>query len=226
MSYYSEKLSGERLRECYENAPNRVKQYLDEEIRFVSDRIDPGSTVLELGCGYGRVALELAQAAGRVVGIDTSTESLDLARRLAGSLSNCEFLEMDALDLKFPDNEFDLTVCIQNGICAFGVDRQELVRESLRVTRPGGAVLFSSYSERFWKHRLEWFEVQAKLGLIGEIDYTATGAGVIACRDGFRAGTMTPPDFIKLCARTGIEPIITEVDGSSIFCELVVTDTA
>jgi ubiquinone/menaquinone biosynthesis C-methylase UbiE len=222
LSYYSDNLGGERLRMCYEIAPRRVKQYLAEEIRFVKRRIEPGSDLLELGSGYGRVAIELAKSAGRVVGIDTSTESLELARRLAGGSPGCEFIEMDAVDLRFPDDEFDATVCVQNGICAFGVDREELVRQALRVTRPGGLVLLSSYSESFWPHRLEWFEIQAGKGLLGEIDYDSTGNGVIVCRDGFRSGTMTPTDFRELCARAGVEPVITEVDGSSVFCEIIV----
>ena len=70
------KLGGTRLRECYDTAPARVKQYLNAEIHFVMDRLESGSAVLELGCGFGRVTLELAKVAGHVVGIDTSTESL------------------------------------------------------------------------------------------------------------------------------------------------------
>jgi 2-polyprenyl-6-hydroxyphenyl methylase/3-demethylubiquinone-9 3-methyltransferase len=210
------------LRECYEVAPPRVQQYLDEEIRFVIDRIEPDSAVLELGCGYGRVAIELARVAGRVVGIDTSAESVALARIHAESIPACEFLEMDALDIRFPDAEFDMVACVQNGICAFGVDQARLVREAVRVTRPGGLVLLSSYAERFWPHRLEWFRIQAERGLVGEIDIHATGNGVIVCKDGFRSGTMSPAGYEKLCARIGLESTITEVDGSSVFCELVV----
>jgi ubiquinone/menaquinone biosynthesis C-methylase UbiE len=199
-----------------------VRQYLDAEIRFVLDRLEPGDAVLELGCGYGRVALELTKVAGHVVGIDTSVESLTLAAKMAEAGSTCEFAEMDALDLQFPDEEFDAVVCIQNGICAFGVDPLRLLAEALRVTRPGGRALFSSYSDRFWKHRLRWFELQAERGLVGEIDRGATGDGVIVCKDGFRAGAMSPEGFESLCARAGIVPTITEVDGSSVFCELFV----
>jgi len=222
MSYYSQKLGGARLRECYEVAPARVKQYLDAEIRFVMDRLEPGASVLELGCGYGRVMLELAKAAERVVGIDTCSESLALARELAGSSSICEFYEMDALDLRFADDEFDAVVCVQNGICAFNVDQTRLVREALRVTRTGGRVFFSSYAEKFWPHRLEWFELQAERGLVGEIDYDSTGEGIIVCKDGFRAGAMNPAEFKGLCEQVEIAPVITEVDGSSVFCEIVV----
>lgn len=222
MGYYADNLSGSRLKECYEIAPPRVRQYLEAEIRFVRERLEPGDIVLELGCGYGRVALELAKVAPRIVGIDTSVESLDLARKTAGVGSTCQFVEMDALDLQFPDHEFDVVVCVQNGICAFGVDQLRLIGEALRVTRPGGRVLFSSYSDRFWKHRLRWFELQAERGLVGEIDYESTGRGIIVCKDGFRAGAMSSEGFESLCSRTGIVPVITEVDASSVFCELVV----
>ncbi len=202
MGYYVENLSGERLRKVYEIAPPRVRRYLRAEIDHVLSRLSPEGSVLELGCGYGRVAFELANAAGRVVGIDTSPENLALARRLAGDSGRCEFLEMDAADLSFPDGEFDAVVCIQNGICAFGVDQKRLLGEAVRVTRSGGRVLFSSYAERFWSERLGWFQLQAELGLVGEIDREATGDGAIVCRDGFRA------------------------DGSSVFCEIVVPGAA
>jgi SAM-dependent methyltransferase len=218
--YYTGKLSGERLRQCYDIASPRVKQYLEAEIRFVLGRLDRDDLVLELGCGYGRVALRLAAAARCVVGIDTSTESLALARRLAGPASRCEFAEMDALDLAFPDSTFDDVVCVQNGICAFGVDQEALLREAVRVTRPGGRVLFSSYAERFWPERLEWFESQAALGLVGAIDHERTGSGTIVCEDGFHARMVSPQEFRRLGERLGVEPEVTEVDGSSVFCEL------
>lgn len=218
--YYTEKLSAERLVRCYEIASPRVRQYLEAEIEFVLDRLHGEDRVLELGCGYGRVAFELARIARRVVGIDTSRESLELARRLAGENSTCEFLEMDATDLRFPAAAFDVVACVQNGICAFGVDQLRLVREALRVTRPGGLVLFSTYSQRFWGERLAWFEAQAAAGLVGEIDHEKTRDGTIVCRDGFRVGCLTHEEIKRLCAGLGMEPRITEVDASSVFFEL------
>ncbi len=218
VSYYANKLSGERLQKCYELAPPRVLRYLEAEIQHVLEFVEPGDDVLELGCGYGRVALRLAEKVGTVVGIDTSVKSLSLARRLAADHSTCTFLQMDAVDLALDASSFDLVVCIQNGISAFGVDQGALVREAMRVTRPGGRVLFSSYSEKFWAHRLEWFESQAGAGLIGPIDYAETGAGTIVCTDGFRAGAMTAFDFHRLCSRTGADAVTQEVDDSSLFC--------
>ena len=71
---------------------------------------------------------------------------------------------MDASRLAFVDGSFDLVACVQNGICAYAVDQRALIRESLRVLRPGGKALFSSYAESFWEPRLAWFERQAAAG--------------------------------------------------------------
>ena len=221
-SYYSQKLSAERLRLCYEIAPPRVKRYLETEIEFVLGKIKESDRVLELGCGYGRVLQRLVGKARTVVGIDTWHASLRLAQEISGIYPSYILCEMNALELGFRDCQFDVVICIQNGISAFGVDQRKLMEEAMRVTRSGGTVLFSSYSERFWGDRLEWFQIQSDHGIIGEIDEDATGSGVIVCKDGFRATTVGPDEFLSLSMDPDIETQITEVDGSSIFCEVTV----
>jgi 2-polyprenyl-6-hydroxyphenyl methylase/3-demethylubiquinone-9 3-methyltransferase len=220
-SYYAEKLGGRRLRRCYEIASPRVRQYLEAEIQYVLNHLKSTDIVLEMGCGYGRAVLRMAQVAKLVVGIDTSDESLALAQETALLDPRCEFLQMDAVALWFPDGEFDAVVCIQNGICAFGVDQEALFREALRATRPGGLLQFSTYSDQFWEDRLAWFEAQAAEGLLGPIDHSASVDGTIVCDDGFRAGRLTPGDLKSLCSRLDVEPEIAEVDDSSVFCEII-----
>jgi len=220
--YYTKKLAAERLRACYDLAPPRTKAYLEAEIDVVLKRTRPAMAVLELGCGYGRVLERLLPAVHVAFGVDTSLPSLRMARELKGHKASLHLACMDAITMGFRDRVFDLTVCIQNGICAFAVDQQRLFREALRVTRSGGLVLFSSYSAQFWEHRLQWFEIQSAHHLIGEIDYQATGNGVIVCKDGFRATTADRTTFETLAAGLGLVPRITEVEGSSLFCEIVV----
>lgn len=220
--YYSHKLSAERLKRCYEIAPPRVKQYLEAEIEFIMEKIKPSDMVLELGCGYGRALKKLTTKAKTVVGIDTSYTSLLLAKEIMSNDPQCYLLAMDAVKLGFGNKRFDKVICIQNGISAFGVDQRKLIEEAMRITRSGGHVFFSSYSENFWKDRLAWFRIQAEHGLIGEIDEEATGHGVIVCKDGFRATTVGRDDFASLTSHLDIHPLITEVNGSSVFYEIQV----
>ena len=218
--YYKDNLSGESLKRVYKIAPPRVRQYLDAEADHVAGRVRSGADVLELGCGYGRILPGLAKKVGTVVGVDTSYDNLILGKWELAHLRQCHLLCMDAARLGFRDGEFDCVVCIQNGISAFHVDQRDLIREAVRVAKPGGTVLFSTYAERFWSDRLEWFELQAEAGLLGEIDYEKTGKGVIVCKDGFTATTVSPEAFRKLTADLDAEVDLVEVDASSLFCEI------
>lgn len=218
--YYSKKLAGERLKQCYDVASPRVRQYLDAEIAYVKSRLKATDEVLELGCGYGRVTLDIAGSVKRMVGVDIAEESIDLAQRNDPG-HRCEYQVMDAVDLQFPENSFDAIICVQNGICAFGVDQVRLLEEALRVVRDKGLLLFSTYSDQFWADRLHWFEAQAAAGLMGSVDRSRCGEGVIVCEDGFCAGRMKPEDFAAICSSVSVKPEITEIDDSCLFCEIV-----
>jgi ubiquinone/menaquinone biosynthesis C-methylase UbiE len=220
--YYSDTLSAERLMQCYDLAPPRVRQYLEAEINHVLERVPEYSVVLELGCGYGRVLRRLVSHAKLAIGMDTSLESLALAREMLRDHPACRLAAMDAAVMGFRNSCFDAVICIQNGISAFHVDQHQLLAEAVRVTRPGGKVLFSSYAEQFWGARLDWFRIQAEHGLVGKIDEAATGEGTIICRDGFTATTITARQFASLAADLGLAAQISAVDESSLFCELLV----
>jgi ubiquinone/menaquinone biosynthesis C-methylase UbiE len=220
-AYYSQKLSAMRLKQAYDIAPPRIRQYLDAEVKHVMEKIRLGDHVVELGCGYGRILPQLAKNAGWVVGIDRSLPTLELAQQILETIPNCSLSQMNAVSLGFRDGTFDCVVCIQNGISAFHVDQRALISESVRVTRPGGTVLYSSYSDKFWEDRLQWFELQSKAGLLGAIDYYKTKNGVIVCKDGFTATTVRGEDFLALTAHLSVDVQIVEVDESSLFCEIV-----
>jgi 2-polyprenyl-6-hydroxyphenyl methylase/3-demethylubiquinone-9 3-methyltransferase len=222
VGYYSEKLSAARLRLAYEIAPPRVRQYLRAEINHVRSKIRKGDSVLDLGCGYGRALPSFSRTAGLTFGIDSSLSSLRSALGITMELPKIHIACMDAVCLAFADNTFDKIVCIQNGISAFHVDQRELIRETIRVARPGGVVFFSTYSEKFWDQRLEWFRLQSAAGLLGEIDMSKTGNGVIACKDGFTATTVTPEDFARLTSEFDMKSETVEVDESSVFFEISV----
>jgi demethylmenaquinone methyltransferase/2-methoxy-6-polyprenyl-1,4-benzoquinol methylase len=104
----------------------------------------PGGAALDVCCGTGDLALELAGRvgpAGTVVGCDFSERMLDLARTKAterGS-ANVRFEWADALDLPYPDGSFDAATV------GFGArnlaDLDQGLRELARVVRPGGRLV-------------------------------------------------------------------------------------
>ncbi len=222
--YYSTTLSAERLKRCYDIAPERTKQYLESEIQYVLSHMDSCDTVLELGCGYGRLLSRMAERCRMLVGIDTSYDSLRMAIDSLSDYSTIHLFQMDAGRLGLSSKSFDVTVCIQNGISAFGLDPLALVSEAIRVTRTGGLCLFSSYSDKFWDARLEWFRIQSEEGLLGEIDWDLTKEGEIICKDGFRATTYGPDDFIRVAEVLEVRATLAEIDESSLFCLIYVED--
>lgn len=215
--YYQERLAADRLRRCYELAPPRVRRYLEAEADFVVKWLHPADVVLDLGCGYGRTMASFGGESRVVVGADSSLPSLVVAQGLHLPRGGLRLVCTDAARLAFGPRSFDRVVCIQNGISAFHVERSSLLSEVIRVLRPTGAALFSTYSERFWSDRMHWFELQAAAGLIGEIDWEHTGNGTIVCRDGFTATTETEESFRLLTADLAVEVDCEEVDESSLF---------
>ncbi len=92
--------------------------------------------VLEVGCGTGVIAGEVAKVGPAVVGLDLSTDMLAVARREAPAV---QCAQGDAHALPFPDNTFDLVLC--HYLLLWLADPAQGLREMARVVRPGGAVL-------------------------------------------------------------------------------------
>jgi 2-polyprenyl-6-hydroxyphenyl methylase/3-demethylubiquinone-9 3-methyltransferase len=219
--YYSESLSARNLQKCYELAPPRIQRYLSEEIRVVRERINPEDLVLELGCGYGRALAELISGKNLLFGIDNSYDSIYFEKKSFLQSMKVFLLCMDVKKMGIHENKFDLVFCIQNGISALGIDPALVIHETLRVTKPGGIILLSSYTDNIWQDRLEWFQIQSEYGLIGEIDESRTENGIIICKDGFKATTFNKNQFNQLLSGFDKEYSIFEIDESSIFCEII-----
>ncbi len=219
--YYKKKLGGIRLEKVYALASARVRRYLRAEIDHIASMLEPDLKILELGCGYGRVLSVFSTRVKEACGIDNSAESLALA---AKRYSDLHIRQMDAGQLEFEDDSFDLVFGVQNFISACKVEPEQLLLEAVRVTKPGGRVILTSYAPQFWSHRIEWFHTQADYGLLGQIDDKATGDGVIVCTDGFKATTFSINDFYKLASLCNVEADVYTIDNSSVVLEVWVPD--
>jgi 2-polyprenyl-6-hydroxyphenyl methylase/3-demethylubiquinone-9 3-methyltransferase len=215
-NYYSGKLNAVRLLEVYQTGIERVRQYLQAEIDFVTAKLSGRERVLELGAGYGRIMREVSPFAARVLGLDISEDSVLFGKEYLRDNPNCKLEIADAHLIEYR-SEFDVVLCLQNGLSAIKGDPINLVTRGIRALVAGGSAFFSTYSANFWGPRLEWFMEQADKGLLGEIDWERTGKGRIVCRDGFSATTFSVEDLEKMGQTTGLPYLVEEVDGSSLF---------
>jgi len=106
-------------------------------------RLEPGMRVLELACGTGDPALEIARRVGpngRVTATDLSPQMLDECRKNASGagLTNMDFAAADAENLQFGRESFD-RVTSRLGVMYF-VDVQRALAEIKRVLVPEGIV--------------------------------------------------------------------------------------
>ena len=212
-NYYATGLNSQKLYQVYQTDYPRVMRYLEAEISFVRDRLSGGESVLELGAGYGRIMKALAPHCGRIVGVDISGANVEFGREYLSGVQNAELLVMDAHDLRL-DSGFDAVLCLQNALSAMKTRPLEYVKVIMAQTLPGGTAFVSSYSAKFWEHRLAWFHEQAGKGLLGEIDTELTRDGVIVCKDGFKATTCTPEELNAVGKVSGHRYELQEVDES------------
>ncbi len=219
-NYYKQSLNAQNLFQVYQTKYKRVEQYLQSEIAFVRNKLHKTDDVLELGAGYGRILKELAPNCKSILGIDISEDSVEFGNKYLDGVSNAQLIKMDVHNLQL-DSLFEVVLCLQNGLSAMKLDPFKGISAITDLLRPKGKAFISSYSPKFWKHRLDWFYEQADKGLLGEIDEEKTKNGVIVCKDGFRAITQSPEELESIGKASGFPYEVVEVDTSSIF--LIIT---
>ena len=106
--------------------------------------IQPGERVLEVGVGTG-INLSLYPRGATVTGIDFSSSMLEKARERAArkDAAPVRLLQMDAADLKFADNAFDIVYAPY--LISVVPDPVRVAQEMRRVCRPGGRIIFLNH---------------------------------------------------------------------------------
>lgn len=133
---------------------SHARRTAQDSAAFLLPHIRPTDSILDLGCGPGSITADLAALVpqGRVLGLDAVASVLEQARAFAAAhgVGNVVFEVADANALDCRDGEFDVVFCHQ--LLQHVNDPVGILREMLRVTKPGGIVAFreADYSAFSW----------------------------------------------------------------------------
>jgi ubiquinone/menaquinone biosynthesis C-methylase UbiE len=148
------------------------REYLDRsELEELFRLPVDNETVLDVGCGVGRVGIALKDRGVKYIGVDLSEAMLQAGRKLAGNAHL--FICASARNLPFAARRFRFVTCI--GLYEYVEDLATYLNEVRRVMQAGGDFIFTAHTElgalRYNRlgsyHRAGWSE-QALRAVLAE----------------------------------------------------------
>jgi cyclopropane fatty-acyl-phospholipid synthase-like methyltransferase len=178
-----------------------------QEIDFLMSHLNlrPGQRVLDVGCGPGRHAHELARRGVVVHGIDISNEFINIANEDAEAGSTFERLDARSLSEATHLRDFDAVICLCQG--AFGLmtaqgDDETVVKGMADCLRSGGLLALSAFNGYFAvKYHVE-ATFDAASGVSHEVTEIRNNAGEAQQVD-LWTGCYTPRELRLLLTQCG-----------------------
>jgi len=118
-----------------------VESFAGVANHWLLGRIEPGSVVLDLGCGAGTdllIAAQMAGPEGRVIGVDMTPSMLERATTSAREMGLVNVELHESLIESLPVEDGSVDAVISNGVIDLVPDKDTVFAEIDRVLRPGG----------------------------------------------------------------------------------------
>ena len=107
--------------------------------KIIENKEPSKMNVLEIGCGIGRILIPMRKIFGNMIGIDISSEMVQLGQKYVANIPNCSIVENNGIDLsEFSDNYFDF--CYSFIVFQHIPEKQivaNYIKEVLRILKPG-----------------------------------------------------------------------------------------
>lgn len=149
----------------YAQAAAQLGLWASEE-KIFTRVFQPADSILELGCGAGRIAFGLHELGyTNIMATDYSPEMIKRARHLSTLLEyNIPLRVCDATDLEFEDNVFDGAIFGFNGLMQIpqAAQREQALNEIFRVIRSGAWFVFTSHDRDRSPHRSFWIQEERR----------------------------------------------------------------
>ena len=143
----------------YEEAAQTIGLWESEE-KIFQRLFQKEDTILELGCGVGRIAIGLYELGYRnILATDYAKNMIKKARHLAKILNySIPFRQCNARDLEFEDDVFDGLIFGFNGLMQIPQkeERIKAMKEMYRVLKGNGYAVFTSHLRSFNRHKKFW----------------------------------------------------------------------
>lgn len=141
-----------------ENPPWKIRKYLEKETAYLIENTPDDSTILDVGCGFGRHIKILGPKAKRIVGIDYNANIIQRVRQELKDLKKVELFVENAKQMPFENNRFDVVICMLNTFGDSAEFKIPILKEMKRVCKPRGKIIITVWSEHSLEERVEAYK--------------------------------------------------------------------
>lgn len=188
------------------------------DVIFQAIQPKPGDTFLDMGCGSGRHAIEIAKRGFRVTGVDFIEAKIEQAKSLAQDIENIRFIVGDCRTLRLKER-FNHAICLYDVIGSFAnaVENHQIIQTIYTHLEEGGSFFASvmnlELTKKMAKHVAPILQNPDKLLLLPPSQIMQN------------TGNIFNPDHFLLDPRTNVVYRKEQFDGRwDLPCELIVRD--
>jgi len=184
------------------------------EVEITRKHVNQHTSILDLGCGWGRFVKKFQPICKRIVGLDVDFNEIKEAKRYVGDFQNVLLTVQDGRATGFKCKSFDTIIMMGN---VFGnIDnhsRQRILDETVKLITTNGKILISAYSDKSTDFRVKMYK---KAGLT----INSVSKGKVEFKNSWFSEDFNKIDFLEIVERPQINVIFHDIDNIGFVAEM------